>query len=642
MLTVCTDCIAGKYSAAVASVCTDCAAGKFFGSPAQASDVCTNCDAGQASSKGATVCTNCTAGTYSAAGASVCLNCAAGKFKAEVANTACDDCTAGKYSAAGALLCTTCGAGKYSAAVASVCTDCPAGTYSAALGAIAISTCSPCLDSASVLSTTTGATYVLGNLAPIGSTSKEACVNTRSSTCSNLPIGAELLLDQWLTCGACLTKCTADGDQMLIGTCNAEGSSGTTCETCAGDCRIDMTFSTDLYMTMTEFTTAKRALFLNAIKDSTKVPVSNLSIVHIEESSTTLVSRKYITVAATIVLSKTAAAKDALTSKNPAFTASSLKTALIANGFTDKVTDSDFNNVARFGTLFTDKGTVLAISKPSHTKVEGIVVVTKETLVVLMKVELPFTKDSFDANAQGQFLLAVANSAKTPVDNLYITSVVQKTSSRRVSRKLLAVSVEVQFEIRVQDAAAQEAMIANDGLTEEKLNSWLVKQVFPRFCVLWQSDKVFLCLLQTALRGREPAAAMMHACGCTAFRHPTGADYDCSAIQQGIPAGKVVMKPRAPSPPMTTPQPRGSTSSGDQPAQSSEIGLIVGVVVGVVCVCGFCCLVVYVVYVLRRKKAVADADHPDAKPGCVPFDPDATAATAEAPHDQDLRQRGAT
>jgi hypothetical protein len=309
-----------------------------------------------------------------------------------------------------------------------------------------------------------------------------------------VPIGAELLLDQWLTCGACLTKCTADGDKMLIGTCKTEGSSGITCETCSGDCRMDMTFSTDLYMTMAEFTAAKAALFLSAIKDSTKVPLTKSSIVSIVESSTTLVSSKYITVEAKIVLSKTAAATGALTSKNPAFTASSLKTALIANGFTAKVPDSVFNDVARFGTHFTDKGTMLAISKPYHTKVEGIVVVTNETREVQMKVELPYTKDSFDADAQGKFLSAVANSVKTPVDNLYIKSVVEKTSSRRVSRKLLAVSVEVDFAIRVQNAAAQAAMIANDGLTEAKLNTELAKQVFPRFFVLWQSDKVcFAC-----------------------------------------------------------------------------------------------------------------------------------------------------
>jgi hypothetical protein len=68
------------------------------------------------------------------------------------------------------------------------------------------------------------------------------------------------------------------------------------------------------------------------------------------------------------------------------------------------------------------------------------------------------------------------------------------TSSRRVSCHLLAVCytvVEVEFAIRVQDAAA---LIANDGLTEAKLNTEFAKQVFPRFCVLWQSDKVcFAC-----------------------------------------------------------------------------------------------------------------------------------------------------
>jgi hypothetical protein len=54
--------------------------------------------------------------------------------------------------------------------------------------------------------------------------------------------------------------------------------------------------------------------------------------------------------------------------------------------------------------------------------------------------------------------------------------------------------VEVDFAIRVQDAAAQTAMIANDGLTEAKLNIELAKQVSHRFCVLWQSDKVcFAC-----------------------------------------------------------------------------------------------------------------------------------------------------
>jgi hypothetical protein len=106
---------------------------------------------------------------------------------------------------------------------------------------------------------------------------------------------------------------------------------------------------------------------------------------------------------------------------------------------------------------------------------------------------------------------------KTPFENLYIKSVVEKTLSRRMSRKLLEVSVEVEFAIRVQDAAAQAAMIANDGLTERKLNSELAKQVFPASAD-FSRRQCFLCLLQTALRGRE---AMIYARVCTAPVSPS-------------------------------------------------------------------------------------------------------------------------
>jgi hypothetical protein len=83
--------------------------------------------------------------------------------------------------------------------------------------------------------------------------------------------------------------------------------------------------------------------------------------------------------------------------------------------------------------------------------------------------------------------------SRTSFENLYIKSVVEKTSSRRVLRKLLEVSVEVEFAIRVQDAAAQAAMIANDGLTERKLNYELAKQVFPASADL-SRRQCFLCL----------------------------------------------------------------------------------------------------------------------------------------------------
>jgi len=208
------------------------------------------------------------------------------------------------------------------------------------------------------------------------------------------------------------------------------------------------------------------------------------------------------------VLSKVAAATGALTSKDPAFTASSFKTALITNGFTTIASGyTSASNVARFGTHFTDKGTVLAISKPTHTKVEGIIAVTNTTLEVVMKVSMPYTKASFDADAQGKFLSAVANSVGTPVDNLYIKSVVEKTSSRRVSRKLLAVSVEVDFAIRVKDAAAQTAMIANDGLKEANLNAELAKQGLPA-CKVDTPPAAYVPAAPTATP--EPALAAAH------------------------------------------------------------------------------------------------------------------------------------
>jgi hypothetical protein len=103
-----------------------------------------------------------------------------------------------------------------------------------------------------------------------------------------------------------------------------------------------------------------------------------------------------------------------------------------------------------------------------------------------MKVELPYTKDSFDADAQRRFLSAVASSVATPVGNLYIKSVVETTSSRRGLRKLLAASVEVEFAIRVQDTAAQAAMIANEGLAAPRLNLELAKQRLPAAQVLTQ------------------------------------------------------------------------------------------------------------------------------------------------------------
>jgi hypothetical protein len=170
--------------------------------------------------------------------------------------------------------------------------------------------------------------------------------------------------------------------------------------------------------------------------------------------------------------------------------------------------------------------------RASRVEPTAIVVVTEETLEVLMKVELPYTKALFDADAQNKFLSAVANSVQTAVGNLYIKSVVEKTSSRRVFRKLLAVAVEVEFAIRVPDTAAQAAMIANDGLTETKLNTELSKQAFL------VSACVDGALLAATLRcaGASALRSSIHVFrGLRVFRHPTGVDHACSASNRGYP-----------------------------------------------------------------------------------------------------------
>jgi hypothetical protein len=200
----------------------------------------------------------------------------------------------------------------------------------------------------------------------------------------------------------------------------------------------------------------------------------------------------------------------------------------------------------------------------------GIVVVTPGTLEVQMKVELPYTKDSFDADAQTSFLSAVASSVGTHVGNLYIRSVVEKTSSRRVLRKLLAVSVEVDFAIRVPDAAAQAAMIANEGLTAGRLNTELAKQVSP-FLRTWHvglrvRSACFHCAARVAHAGVN--SGDMYACGCAArFHRPTGLTAPVRhrfCVQQGLPAAQVLTQPAAPAPPAFSAARRAGPARGLQ------------------------------------------------------------------------------
>jgi hypothetical protein len=158
--------------------------------------------------------------------------------------------------------------------------------------------------------------------------------------------------------------------------------------------------------------------------------------------------------------------------------------------------------------FFFNPGPVWRVPIPNRYTAKAKLCFCKNNKRTIIKVELPYTKDSFDADAQTRFLSAVASSVETPVGNLYIKSVVERTSSRRVLRKLLAVSVEVDFAIRVPDAAAQAAMIANEGLTAGRLNAELAKQVSPflRTRHAWPACSEFHCAARDARAARAARA----------------------------------------------------------------------------------------------------------------------------------------
>ena len=119
----CTECGAGKYSAATGQTaegtCAACPANSDAPAGSGAISECI-CDAGFTGSF--------TAGDVSASG--ICQACVAGKYKAEAGDAACTDCGAGKYSAAVA------------ATAESTCSACPANSDApAGSGAVSDCTC---------------------------------------------------------------------------------------------------------------------------------------------------------------------------------------------------------------------------------------------------------------------------------------------------------------------------------------------------------------------------------------------------------------------------------------------------------------------------------------------------------------------
>ncbi|GMI07720.1 hypothetical protein TrVE_jg4996 [Triparma verrucosa] len=123
------DCAAGKYSTQ-GNACTNCAAGKISAAKAGS---CSSCAAGKKANSWKTACDNCGAGTWSSATSDSCSGCATGKYSG-AGSSACTSCGGGKYlsnSATGteSSACTVCQHGKYSTGTVNSCTDCAAGYY---------------------------------------------------------------------------------------------------------------------------------------------------------------------------------------------------------------------------------------------------------------------------------------------------------------------------------------------------------------------------------------------------------------------------------------------------------------------------------------------------------------------------------
>jgi len=52
-----------------------------------------------------------------------------------------------------------------------------------------------------------------------------------------------------------------------------------------------------------------------------------------------------------------------------------------------------------------------------------------------------------------------------------------EVTTRRVSRKLLATAVEIDFSVRVADKASASALVSSGSLDKDKLDAELVNQV---------------------------------------------------------------------------------------------------------------------------------------------------------------------
>jgi hypothetical protein len=445
---------------------------------------------------GATACQDCAAGTYSshegATTADTCISCAAGTYSSAGQST-CISCAAGTYSSAGQSTCFACAAGEYVAAGASVCTICAADTYATTNGAA----CDNC---------------AAGKYARLTLVVASAPIALNAL---NAMAGA----DEWKlgdSGQSCDIACRSAGLECLAPNATQQPSlqDSRALFDYFGLADYELDSNTDQRVPMCN-TGARVCVYgdVNSVCNTGLTHWRRLCACHSQPPTSQRASACQDCVAGKYLATEgNDAATDCLPcAKGKYSSAPGVSVCVDCTSGKYSATEGNTNESScvqqpttssttpQPGTSFTPPPAAGNTGSVSA----GIVVVTPETLEVQMKVELPYTKDSFDADAQTRFLSAVASSVATPVGNLYIRSVVERTSSRRVLRKLLAVSVEVDFAIRVPDAAAQAAMIANEGLTAGRLNAELAKQVSPFLCTrhAWSACSEFHCAARAARAG---------------------------------------------------------------------------------------------------------------------------------------------
>ena len=93
-----------------------------------------------------------------------------------------------------------------------------------------------------------------------------------------------------------------------------------------------------------------------------------------------------------------------------------------------------------------------------------------------MAVQLPYSVQSFTQQRQDQFKSAVAAAAGVELFRVTINSISESESGAGTNRRLLAVSIVVDFSVRVPAAAKNNPEPLRAALTMENVNTNLASQ----------------------------------------------------------------------------------------------------------------------------------------------------------------------